>query len=207
VGGTGFYLRALFAPLFAEPALEPARRGALQRELDAMPTEELRRWCRALDPARAHLGRAQLLRALELSLLAGRRISELHATNARAPRFRARYLLVDPGDVLRERIAARAGRMMEAGWEDEVRRLMRSVPADAPAWNASGYRAIRALAEGTLTREEALARVVNDTRHYAKRQRTWFRHQLAREDVTRVDPDDARAGELVEAWWQGEGGA
>src|ERR1700694_5230184 len=45
VGGTGFYVRALFAPLFAEPQLDPARRASLQRELAALPLAELRRWC------------------------------------------------------------------------------------------------------------------------------------------------------------------
>src|SRR5688500_6554793 len=62
VGGSGFYLRALFTPLFEEPALDPRRRSGLQRFLEDHSLDELRRWCRALDPDLAHLGRTQLLR-------------------------------------------------------------------------------------------------------------------------------------------------
>ena len=85
VGGTGFYLRALFAPLFEAPPLDPARRRALETWLSERSTADLQRWCRALDPARAALGRTQLLRAIETALLTGQRISELHATRGRAP--------------------------------------------------------------------------------------------------------------------------
>jgi tRNA dimethylallyltransferase len=67
VGGTGLYVRALFEPLFAAPPLDAARRGALERWLADAPVAELQRWCRALDPARAHLGRTQLLRAIEIA--------------------------------------------------------------------------------------------------------------------------------------------
>src|SRR5262249_52655285 len=79
VGGTGFYLRALFSPLFQEPALDPVRRALLQQELADVPVRELRRWCAELDPVRAHLGRSQLLRAIEIAVLTGERMSELHA--------------------------------------------------------------------------------------------------------------------------------
>src|SRR5665213_4332076 len=63
VGGTGFYLRALTTPLDASPELDPAHRALLGAELAQVETDELRRWVRALDPTRAHLGRTQLLRA------------------------------------------------------------------------------------------------------------------------------------------------
>jgi tRNA dimethylallyltransferase len=204
VGGTGFYLRALFAPLFAEPPLDPARRRALEPELARMPLEELRRWCRRLDPERAHLGRAQLLRAIEVALLSGRRLSAWHRVAARPARHRARYLVVDPGAVLRDRIAARVDAMLEAGWVDEVRALAAAVPEGAPAWNATGYGAIRDVAAGRSSLDAARQRVVVDTRQYAKRQRTWFRHQLAGADVTHLDPDRPDAASLAERWWTGE---
>ena len=204
VGGTGFYLRALFEPLFQEPALDPDRRRQLQEWLDAMSRDELRRWCEALDPARAHLGRTQLLRAIEIALLTGRRLSALHAERPRTARFAARYLVVDPKPAaLAERIERRVWQMLEAGWEDEVRRLEREVPEDAPAWNATGYRHIRALVRGELGREEAVRRTVIDTRQYAKRQRTWFRHQLAGDRVVRLDPGDADFRSAVMEWWRG----
>jgi tRNA dimethylallyltransferase len=199
VGGTGLYLRALFGTLFEEPPMDAGRRTALQRELESMDTAELRRWAVELDPARAALGRTQLLRAVEIALLTGRRVSDLHRERARPARWRARYLLVDPGAALASRIEARAAAMLEA-WRAEVRALG-DVPDDAPAWNASGYRAIRQLERGTLTPDEALDTVIIETRQYAKRQRTWFRHQLAGAQVTLLDPSVPDADARALAWW------
>jgi tRNA dimethylallyltransferase len=201
VGGTGLYLRALFGDLFEEPALDPEQRTALGVELAALPTESLRRWVQALDPARAHLGRTQLLRAAEIALLTGRRVSDLHRERSRPARWRARYLVVDPGDELASRIEHRTRAMLAGGWREEVRTLMRDVPADAPAWNACGYTAIRQLEDGALPERDAESRVVVATRQYAKRQRTWFRHQLAGLDVTWLDPrvPDWEARAL--SWW------
>jgi len=201
VGGTGLFLRALFGDLFDEPALDAERRAALGVELATLPTESLRRWVRELDPARAHLGRTQLLRAAEIALLTGRRVSDLHRERSRPARWRARYLVVDPGDELAHRIEHRTRAMIAAGWREEVRGLMRDVPADAPAWNACGYGAIRQLEDGTLSEREAEQRVVVATRQYAKRQRTWFRHQLAGLDVTRLDPRVPDWEARAINWW------
>ena len=203
VGGTGFYLRAIFDPLFAEPPMDPAARAALQSHLAALSSEELRRWCERLDPPRASLGRTQLLRAIEVALLTGERLSDLHARPARPPRFRARYLVVDPGPVLHERIAARVDRMLEAGWTEEVRQLLHDVPEDAPAWNAAGYAVVRRLVRGEISRMHAREQVIIETRQYAKRQRTWLRHQLGAAPVTMVNPDAADAVAIVNRWWTG----
>jgi tRNA dimethylallyltransferase len=153
-----------------------------------------------MDPTRAHLGRAQLLRAIEVALLTGERLSELHASKARPSLYSPSYLLVDPGMELQSRIASRASAMFEAGWLDEVRALMDTVPEDAPAWNATGYGVVRELARGTLDRETALAKVVIGSRQYAKRQRTWFRHQLERDRVHRLAPYASGWQEGVERW-------
>ena len=203
VGGTGLYLRALFGTLFQEPAIDPAQRRALQAELAPLPLDELRQRVERLDPPRAHLGRTQLLRAIEIATLTGRRVSDLHREQATAPRWRARYLVVDPGPALAGYIEERTRMMFTMGWREEVRRLMHRVPADAPAWNATGYPVMRLLEQGVLTATDALEQVVIDTRQYAKRQRTWFRHQLRGEDVTRIDlqPPDGKA-RLAE-WWKG----
>lgn len=203
VGGTGFYLRALFEPLFAAPAIDAGRRAALERALAGMSVPQLRRWCETLDPERSHLGRTQLLRSIETALLLGRRLSDLHRSEVRAPRFAARYLVVDPGAVLAEAIGARVEEMLDRGWPEEVRRLVASVPADAPAWKASGYATVRRYVEGQVGRDEAARLVTIETRRYAKRQRTWFRHQL-RGEVTWVDPRGADVDAMVEAWWQRE---
>ena len=204
VGGTGLYLRALFAPLFEEPALDPARRRELQRFLDGQSTDELRRWTLALDPPRARFGRTQLLRAVEIALLTGRPLSALHRQNVRPARRAARYLVIDPGPSLAEQIAVRTRTMLDGGWPEEVADLMARVPAEAPAWNASGYRAVREMIEGRTSRREAEERIVIETRQYAKRQRTWFRHQLVDADVTRLSPAHAGWQEATRLWWAGQ---
>lgn len=204
VGGTGFYIRALVLPLFEEPPLDPARRRVLQLELDALSTHDLRRWCERLDPSRAHLGRAQLVRALEVALLTGVPISAWHERAARAPGVRARYLVVDPGAPLRDRIAARVHDMLAAGWEREVASLDARVPESAPAWNATGYAAVRDIVRERVARHAAVERIVTDTRQYAKRQRTWLRHQLSHADITRLDPTRPDALARAEAWWHEE---
>ena len=200
VGGTGFYISALFRPLWAQPPLDPERRNALQTSLGELPTEELRRWCAALDPARAHLGRAQLLRALEVTLLTGTPLSELQVAHARTPSYRGSYLLVDPGMELPSRIATRAAAMLDAGWAGEVSRLIGEVPAHAPAWNATGYEIVRRHVLGELDRRTTLDRVVIETRQYAKRQRTWFRHQLEHDRVQRLVTDAPGWQETVDRW-------
>lgn len=204
VGGTGLYLKALTAPLFDEPPMDMARREALAAEIGSWPSERLREWTMRLDSARAHLGRAQMLRAVEVALLTGRPLSEWHRTAARAPRFRARWLVVDPGAMLQEQIASRLDAMFAAGWVDEARTLARHVPPDAPAWQACGYRSVRDVALGTRSDKDARATILVQTRQYAKRQRTWFRHQLEGLDVTHLDPRAPNADVVCEAWWAAE---
>ncbi|MEY2733397.1 MAG: hypothetical protein RL340_456 [Gemmatimonadota bacterium] len=203
-GGTGLWLRALVTPLAPVPDLPEGRRAVLATALSAMPTEELRRWVAALDPARAALGRAQLLRATEIALLTGTRHGDALATAAPARRA-ARWLVVDPGPALDDRLATRLHRMVADGWEAEVRDLLHSVPSDAPAWNACGYREVREVVAAGRSIDGVVERVRIATRQYAKRQRTWLRHQLAGEAVTRVETVGVAARDAAFRWYE-EGG-
>ena len=205
VGGTGFYLRALTEPLFEAPPVEPERRAELERTFDTMSTEELRRWCSSLDPNRSHLGRTQLIRSVETALLTGERLSDLHRTRPRAPEIRARYLVVDPGATLATRIERRFDAMVASGWQAEVEMLSRTVDDSAPAWKASGYTVLREMIAGRISEREARERVLIETRQYAKRQRTWFRHQLDDSSTTRVTPDATGIDRILKDWWEGKG--
>jgi tRNA dimethylallyltransferase len=111
---------------------------------------------------------------------------------------------VDPGPALAARIEGRVDAMLRAGWIDEVRDLASAVAPDAPAWKASGYGWIRAVVERRADPATARERVAIETRQYAKRQRTWFRHQLPPERTTRVSPDDPQVDDIIERWWRGE---
>lgn len=211
VGGTGLYIKSLFEPLSPIPDLDPSRRSELHDYLRVQSIAELRRWCEQLDPARAHLGKTQLIRAIETALLSGEKLSDSHrrhaesAAPAAADALTPSYLLVDPLDKLHARIERRVDEMVARGWVDEARRLDSSVPADAPAWNAAGYEAIRGVARGDEQLATARERVIIETRQYAKRQRTWFRNQLPRERVTSIDPDSPGGDLLVEQWWEEAG--
>lgn len=202
VGGTGFYIRSLFNPLFDAPLLDPNSRAALSQFLATLSTAEVRRWCSALDPSRSHLGRVQLERAVETALLTGERLSSMQSRPAPVAQFTPHYLVVDPGSGLGARIEARVDAMVTAGWQAEVRALIATSPPDAPAWNASGYEAMREVANGTLSLSSARERIIIETRQYAKRQRTWFRHQLGTAAITRINPDDANRTATVERWWK-----
>ena len=202
VGGTGFYIRALVEPLADSPVFDTAQRLTIGSELDQLSTEDLRRWCVLLDPARADLGRTQLLRAIETALLSGKRLSDFHAAAPRLQPRRAKFLVVDRGTDLQERIARRIDEMFEVGWVDEVRELERDVPSSAPAWMSSGYSTVRALARGEIDFDAAREKILIETRQYAKRQRTWFRHQIGGTTVTRVDATSPDAPRLIEEWWK-----
>jgi len=170
--------------------------------LDELTTDELHRRCAEVDPARAALGRTQLLRALETFMLTGRPLSAWLVENARPALVQAHYLLVDPGAALRDRIAGRVAQMLAQGWEAEVAQLASVIPRDAPAWNACGYGMLRAALDHEVSRADAIERTIIDTRQYAKRQRTWFRHQLPAERVTPLDPASPDAFARAATWFE-----
>ncbi len=207
VGGTGFYLRALETPLFDEPPMDEARRGRLRTWLRTQSHEVVARWARALDPHGTHPGRAQRERAVELALLTGRARESWHRGGVVAPPpLRLRTLVIDPGQMLAPRLETRLDAMLAAGWLDEVRARMADTPADAPAWTACGYLALRDVVTGQQTLAAARDAVRIATRQYVKRQRTWFRHQVRDSAVTRLDPTRPDAVQQALAWWDAPSG-
>ena len=197
VGGTGFYLRALFDGLFEEPQLDPQRRARLGGWLRGLSGAEALRWARRLDPlfGGGGGGARRACRAIEIAVLAGRALSTLQAERPPAtPGFRPWYAVLTPNRaVLHGRIARRTRAMLEAGWIEEVRRVLaEGVPPDAPGLLAVGCREIVAHLEGRLTARATEEAIVRSTRRYAKRQDTWFRHQL-RGPLVRLDAAEAPA--------------
>jgi tRNA dimethylallyltransferase len=189
VGGTGFYLRALFDGLFEEPPLDPARRERLRAALARHGPGELARWARRLDPGFRGGASQRAARAIEVALLAGTPLSTLQRGSRRTvPALRAWYAWLSvPRHVLAERIAARTRAMLAVGLVDEVRRVLAAgVPPEAPGLTGVGYREVVAHLAGRLPADELPAAIGAATRRYAKRQETWFRHQL-RGPVTMLD--------------------
>jgi tRNA dimethylallyltransferase len=215
VGGTGFFLRALIAPIFAEPDLDRGRVDALRRWLAGQPRALLEDWVRRLDPGRAELaaqgGPQRLSRTLEVALLSGRTLSEWHRV---APPdgegMEGMVVRLDlPREELDRRIAARVRRMAEEGLVEEVAGLLtRGYGPDAPGMTGVGYREVVAHLRGETTLDEAVAEVAAATRRYARRQLTWFRNQLPSDSLA-LDATlpVRRQVEVVLEAWRERGGA
>lgn len=203
VGGTGLYIRALVDGLFHEPPLDPGRRARLARWTSR--AERLASWATRLDPAYTGGGRQRAARAVEIALLTGRPLSWWQREARAEAVMRPWYVrLTVPRAVLHQRIAARTEAMLSAGWIEEVRRVLaRGVAAAAPGLDAVGYREIVRHLQGKLDATRLSDAIVTSTRRYAKRQETWFRHQLGGDAVITLDataPADELARRVIELW-------
>jgi len=183
VGGTGFYLRALVKPLFEGPQTDTALRGRLTTLRDKYGAEHLHRMLvRVDDQAAANLNPRdwpRTMRALEVFFQTGRRISETQPEMPPAPELASRIRVIalnPPREALYARINRRADQMFASGLVEEVESLIASgIPACAKAFQAHGYRRVVEYLEGKRTRGDALNQMKLDTRHYAKRQLSWWR--------------------------------
>lgn len=197
VGGCGLYLRALLDGLAPIPAVEERLRQQLLEELTRHGSEAMHARLRKVDPKSAERlkprDRQRIIRALSVYEQTGVPISVWQAKrkwrNVQCPVF----VLDLPGDLLSRRIERRFLHMMELGWLEEARWLAGlQLPEHHPAPKAVGYRQLIAYLKGKWSLEEAVRHGIAATRQYAKRQRTWFRHQV----------NQARWGdpEMIEKW-------
>jgi tRNA dimethylallyltransferase len=219
VGGTGLYVRALAEGLSREPPLEPDARDALRRWTAGRSGPDLVRWAARLDPRFGGGGRQRAARAIEVALLTGRSLTWWQGAARTTGVMRPWYIhLTLPREALYRRITHRVDRMLAAGWVDEVRGVLaRGVPPDAPGLDGVGYREVVAVLTGTLAETELRDAIIRATRRYAKRQATWFRHQLRADhrttDAGRVwtldatDEPERLAGEVIARWRSAAAGA
>jgi tRNA dimethylallyltransferase len=183
-GGSGFYLKAFFAPVADDVVVpEPVRERAR-----ALGHAEALAELRVLNPA--GLGTLdtanprRITRALERCLATGRPLTDLAADFARqAPPFSGWEVqlvrLERPAEELAQRIEGRVQAMLRAGLVEEVRRLVDEGLEDNPsAAKAIGYREVIAMLAGELPEAELAGSIIKDTRALVKKQRTWFRTQL-----------------------------
>ena len=187
VGGTGLYFKALTEGLAAVPPVPADVRDATRAESEGVETPALHARLAAVDPVDAVAirasDRARVLRALEVITATGRSLAEWRRVAAAPPLVdaaSAQRIVLDPDRAeLHRRIALRAEQMLKQGAPAEVAALAAlGLDPELPAMKAIGVRELMALGRGTLSREEALAAIATETRRYAKRQMTWFRHQM-----------------------------
>lgn len=182
--GTGLYLRALLEGLSDAPQRSEQLRRRLREAAQDGPAGYLHRLLARLDPrAAARIAprdTQKIIRSIEMRLLAGKPVDEVHrAGRNRLEGYAVTKIGLNPSRAaLYARINARATHMMDAGWLGEVRRLMAErIPGDAKPFQFIGYSELREHAEGRMSEENAVEKIRQATRQFAKRQLTWFRKE------------------------------
>lgn len=180
VGGSGFYIRAFAEGLFREPPGDPARRERLREWASGLDAVQVAHWAARLDRTFAGGGRQRAARAIEVALLTGRPLSWWQREARDAGAMRPWYIhLTLPRDVLTRRLGERVDAMLSTGLVAEVEAaLTAGVAPAAPGLDGVGYREVLSMLAGDLAPGRLRDAIVVATRRYAKRQDTWFRHQL-----------------------------
>lgn len=184
VGGTGLYLKALMEGLAAVPDIPPEMRNEARTRHAALGGPAFHADLRRLDPemaSRLKPGDTQrLIRAWEVVTATGRSLARFQEAPAVAPElWFVPIRLLPPREPLYAACDTRCRRMLDEGALGEVRALMAlNLDPDLPAMKSLGVREIARHVAGEVSREAALTAFQQTTRNYAKRQLTWFRHQM-----------------------------
>ena len=184
-GGTGFYIQALLYDIdFTENDGDTSYRRSLEKTAEEKGGEYLHAMLREADPKAAEEihphNIKRMIRALEFHHQTGGKISEHNEAEREksSPYDFAYFVLTDERSRLYERIDRRVDKMMEEGLLEEVRYLKeRGVKRGSTAMQGLGYKELYAYLDGECTLEEAVCIIKRDTRHFAKRQLTWFKRE------------------------------
>ena len=184
-GGTGFYIQALLYDIdFTEQQCDETYRRQLEDLAREHGAEYLHGILREVDPASAEAIHAnnikRVIRALEFYHLSGKKISEHNETERQkqSPYNFAYFVLTDERAKLYERIDRRVDAMIEAGLVEEVKKLKSmGCSREMVSMQGLGYKEILAYLDGGCTLEEAVYIIKRETRHFAKRQLTWFKRE------------------------------
>lgn len=184
-GGTGFYIQAVLYNIdFTENEDNSTFRQELEELAEQYGNAYLHDKLRKIDPKSSEIihanNRKRVIRALEFFHLTGKPISEHNeAEGQKESAYDSRYfVLTDEREKLYSRINERVDKMIEDGLVEEVQSLVKlGCHKDLVSMQALGYKEILAYLEGRCTLEEAVYLIKRDTRHFAKRQLTWFRRE------------------------------
>ena len=202
VGGTGFYIQALLKDVdFRSEEGDPAYRKQLEDYAAKMGADALHELLKAVDEKAAEEIHAnnikRTVRALEYYHLTGRPISEHNeAQRKKKPAYHAAYFVLTMDRArLYERINLRVDRMLEQGLTEEVKKLMRmGCTKNMVSMQGLGYKEMLSWLSGECTYEEAVEVLKRETRHFAKRQLTWFKREP---DVIWFDKDELGTEEAL----------
>ena len=211
VGGSGLYFKALTRGLSAVPPISPEIREGVRARLARDGVEALHAELAQRDPASAERlkprDRTRIARALEVVEATGRSLTDWHRDGLPPllpPGTFSAVFLEPDRDQLYARIDARFDAMLGAGALEEVAVLAgRKLDPLLPAMKAHGVPALIRHLNGEITLEEASVIGRADTRHYAKRQFTWFRHQLPEFEWVRPEEAGVWLGSVIPGWSEG----
>lgn len=197
VGGTGFYIQALLYDIdFSDEDTDCEYRDRLRRLADEKGKEFLHKMLAQVDPESAQAihqnNIKRVVRALEFYEKTGTKIS-IHNEQERNKESGYNFVyfvLTHEREILYERINKRVDRMMEAGLIDEVRQLAdEGYTKDMVSMQGIGYKEVFDYLEGRQNMSETAERIKKDTRHFAKRQLTWFKRER---EVVMINRQDYR---------------
>ncbi|KGB27705.1 tRNA delta(2)-isopentenylpyrophosphate transferase [Candidatus Liberibacter solanacearum] len=197
VGGTGLYFRALTGQFSVMPEIPMSIRKNVREKLEKYGPHVLHDELSQIDPCAAqkiHLSDGQrIARALEIKMVSGQSITEFwkKSSNPIIPIESSYKIVILPErSYLKDKISQRFKRMLDSGAIDEIRSLMKmNLSLDLPIMKAIGVWDIMALLKGEINYEETLLRGIIATNQYAKKQITWFCHQL-NEDWKKITSAD-----------------
>ena len=210
VGGTGLYIRALTEGIFEGNFRDETVREELLRRWRA--GENLYAELMRVDPEAAKKidpkNFVRIQRALEVYIVSGNPISYWWktATKKQSEWKFVKIILNKERKALYERIEKRVDEMLEAGWVDEVKKLIKSgVPENAPAFSSIGYKQVVDYIKGKLSWEQMKEKIIKATKEYARRQLIWFRKEPGAVwlDTTGKNPQEV-ALEVIKIWRETE---
>ena len=211
VGGTGFYIQAILKDIdFTENSGDDSYRRSLEQLAREQGPQELHRRLALVDQqaaAEIHSNNVKrVIRALEFYHLTGQRISE-HNRQERekqSPYCFAYFVLNDDREKLYRQIDLRVDQMLEEGLLEEVRGLKeRGCTRDMVSMQGLGYKEMLDYLEGRTTLEEAIYILKRDTRHFAKRQITWFKREQEVIWINKADfryDQEAMLSHMIKIW-------
>ena len=201
VGGTGLYIRALLGGLADLPSADQKLRKQLHQREQEEGAGSLYRELQQVDPVAAaeiHPNNLiRIVRALEVCIVSGRKISELKAEHSFSGQpYRVLKLAPDfPRSELYSRINQRTGQMLSSGLVDEVRGLVEDYSFELKTLQTLGYREVVQYLKEEINTEQMSDDIQKHTRQYAKRQLTWFRKEA---DIIWVD-SSMKSGKVVKS--------